>query len=306
MNRVGLARLARWVPLLAVVALVIPAPSVQPASISLTTVETARAVDWDEGVLWVLVLGSDARPGTPVASGRTDAIQLVGLNWRRASAVSIGIPRDSWVALDGTDPGFDRINAALQDGGTELVAQEVGDLVGITPDLVLVTGFAGFEGLIEEVGPVRVESPVAFSDSEDDLVVRRGTNLFDASEALSFARTREDLVGDDLARSANHQRLMLGVLGELRAHEDDEGFMEAATLAAISGLETDLSPVELYRFAQAVTGIDPSRTRSCVIGGEPFTTDAGASVLIPDTVQARALGDDAREDATLQGGCRAR
>ena len=304
MSRVRLARLGRWVVLLTAVALVIPTPAVQPASISLTTVETARAVDWGDDVLWVLVLGSDARSGTPVTSGRTDAIQLVGFNWRRRSAVSIGIPRDSWVELPGL--GFERINAALSEGGTEIAARAVADLVGITPDLVLVTGFAGFVDMIEAVGPIQVESPVAFPDNVHDLVVRRGANRFDAGEALSFARIRRGLVGDDLARSANHQRLMLGVLDQLRAHEDRAGFMEAATLAAIGGLETDLSPVELYRFAQAVTGIDPSRTRACVIGGEPFTSEAGASVLLPDTDQATALGDDAEDDAILQGGCRAR
>lgn len=299
-------RLARWVPLLAALALVVPAPSVHPATLSLTTVETAKAVDFGDGVLWVLVLGSDARPGQPVSSGRTDAIQLVGLNWRRGSAVGIGIPRDSWVELDGL--GFDRINQAVRkagERGTEVMTRAVTDLVGITPELVLMTGFDGFEGLVEAVGGVEVDSPVAFPDNEHGLVVRRGTNRFDAAQALSFARIRKGLTGDDFARSANHQRLMLGVLEQLRRHEDDEGFMETATLAAIGGLETDLGPVELYRFAQAVTGIDPSRTTACVVGGSPFTTGGGAQVLRPDSVQAHALGDDAREDARLQGGCHA-
>lgn len=306
MTRVGLARLARWVPLMAAVALVVPAPSVQPATISLTSVASAKAVDWGDGVLWVLVLGSDARPGTPVTEGRTDAIQLVGLNWRRGRAVSIGIPRDSWVRLDGPDPGFDRINAALADGGTGVAAQAVADMVGIVPDLVLVTGFAGFLDMIESVGEIRVDSPVAFPDNVHGLAVRRGTNRFDAEQALSFARIRQGLEGDDLARSANHQRLMVGVLEQLRLHEDEDGFMEAATLAAIGGLETDLDPVELYRFAQAVTTIDPSRTTACVIGGRPYTTELGAQVLLPDTEQARALGEDAEDDAMLQGGCRDR
>lgn len=306
MTRVGLARLARWLPLLAVVALVLPASSVQPAAISLTSVGSAKAVDWGDGVLWVLVLGSDARPGMPVTEGRTDAIQLVGLNSQRGRAVSIGIPRDSWVRLEGPDPGFDRINAALADGGPGVAAQAVADLVGITPDLVLVTGFAGFVDMLESVGEIRVDSPVAFPDNVHDLVVRRGTNRFDAEQALSFARIRHGLDGDDLARSANHQRLMVGVLEQLRRREDEEGFLEAATLAAIGGLETDLSPGDLYRFAQAITTIDPSQTMACVIGGVPETTDLGASVLIPDTAQAEALGDDAENDAMLQGGCRDR
>jgi LCP family protein required for cell wall assembly len=305
-TRLGLARLARWVPLLAAFALLVPAPAVQPAAISLTAVGSAKAVDWGDGVLWVLVLGSDARPGTPVTDGNTDAIQLVGLNWRRGRAVSLGIPRDSWVRLEGRDPGFDRINAALADGGTAVAAQAVTDLVGIVPDLVLVTGFAGFVDMLESVGEIRVDSPVAFPDNVHGLVVRRGTNRFDAEQALSFARIRQGLEGDDLARSANHQRLMVGVLEQLRLHEDEDGFMEAATLAAIGGLETDLSPIQLYRFAQAVTTIDPSRTTACVIGGSPYTTEGGGQVLLPDTEQARTLGDDAEDDATLQGGCRAR
>lgn len=306
MTRVRLARLTRWLPLLAAVALVIPASSVQPAAISLTSVGSAKAVDWGDGVLWVLVLGSDARPGTPVTEGRTDAIQLVGLNWRRGRAVSIGIPRDSWVRLEGPDPGFDRINAALADGGTDVAAQAVTDMVGIVPDLVLVTGFAGFVDMVESVGEIRVDSPVVFPDNVHGLVVRRGTNRFDAEQALSFARIRQGLDGDDLARSANHQRLMVGVLQQLRLHEDEDGFMEAATLAAIGGLETDLDPGDLYRFAQAVTTIDPSRTTACVIGGAPYTTELGGQVLLPDTEQARMLGEDAEDDATLQGGCRDR
>jgi LCP family protein required for cell wall assembly len=293
------------VPLLVAVALVVPAPSVQPASISLTSVESAKAVDWGDGVLWVLVLGSDARPGTPVTDGNTDAIQLVGLNWQRGSAVSIGVPRDSWVDLEGPDPGFARINSALEAGGTGVAAQAVSDMVGIDPDLVLVTGFAGFVDMIESVGEIRVDSPVSFPDNAHGLVVRRGTNRFDAEQALAFARIRQGLAGDDLARSANHQRLMMGALEQLRLHEDEDGFMEAATLAAIGGLETDLDPIELYRFAQAITTVDPSRTKACVIGGEPYTTELGAQVLLPDTEQARELGDDAEDDATLQRGCRA-
>lgn len=297
--------LLRLLPVLALLVLVVPAPSVQPAAITLRTVENAKAVDVDDAVLWILVLGSDARPGQPVTEGRTDAVQLVGLNWDRRSAVSIGIPRDSWLPLALTPPREDRINVALSEGGTTAAAQAVEGLVGISPDLVLVTGFEGFEAMVGAVGDVEVDSPFPFPPNEHDLVVRRGANRFDAAQALDYARIRRGLVGDDLARSANHQRLMLAVLDRLRSQEDDPGFMEAATLAALGGLETDLDPLELYRLAQALTTIDPRRTTACVIGGTPFTTTAGASVLRADAVQARALGADAAGDALLQGGCRA-
>jgi LCP family protein required for cell wall assembly len=294
----------RWVAarlaVLAGVALVVPTGAVHPTSISLTTVETAKAVDVGDGVLWVLVLGSDARPGDDVMEGLTDAIQLIGIDWRTGRAVGIGIPRDSWVELPS---GSARINTALAVHGPDEVARQVADLTGITPELVLVTGFEGFLSMIGAIDGVEVDSALEFRTETLGVDVRRGPNAFDPREALDFARTRKGLPRSDFDRSANHQRLLLGVLQRLRGREDQPGFMEGAALAALEGLETDLSPGEIYRFVQAVTQVDARTVTTCVVGGEPGV-EFGASIIYPDRAQARALGNDAREDARLQGGCR--
>lgn len=294
-------RAGRWALLVAALAVVVPSPTVQPARLSLTTVETAKAVDFDDGVLWVLVLGSEAGADEDVTEGRTDAIELLGIDWRSGSAVAIGVPRDSWRDLPGVGRG--RINIALAEGGTTLAARAVADLVGITPDLVLVTGFDGFTAMMEEVGDVVVDAPYAFTNDELGLTVRRGPNTLDPDQALDYARTRRALPDSDFGRAANHQRLLLAVLRAVRAREDEAGFLERAALSALGGLETDLSPTEVYRFVQAVTLVDPSRTTGCVIGGTPAVR-FGADVVLADEAQARALGDDARDDARLQGGCR--
>lgn len=291
------ARLA----LLAAVALLVPTGSVHPTAISLTTVGTAKAVDAGEGVLWVLALGSEAAAGEDVMQGRTDAIQLIGIHWGTGRSVAIGLPRDLYVDL--TD-GPARINLALQKEGPEGVAREVDELLGIEPDLVLVTGFDGFLSMMDAVGEVRVDSPLAFTTEDGGVEVRRGSNTFDAREALAYARTRETLPGgSDFDRAANHQRLLLGVLERLRAGEDDEGFMEQTALAALGGLQTDLSLSEVFRLVQALTTVDPGKATTCIIGGD-FAEVSDAAVVIPDTVQAEAVGADAREDARLQGGCR--
>lgn len=288
--------------LLGAVALLVPAGSVHPTTISLTTVETAKAVDagTDGGVLWVLALGSEAAPGEDVMQGRTDAIQLIGVQSRTGRAVAIGLPRDLYVELPS---GRARINTALQEGGPEGVALEVEELLGITPDLVLVAGFEGFLSMMAAIGDVRVESPMAFTTEEDGVDVRRGSNTFDPSEALAYARTRQGLPAGDFDRAANHQRLLLGVLHRLRIAEDREAFMEQVALAALVGLRTDLSPAEAFRLVQLLTTVDPDRTTACIIGGE-FGVEFGAAVVHPDEQQARAVGADARDDARLQGGCR--
>lgn len=296
-----LRRTAARLALLAGIALVVPAGAVHPTTISLTTIGTAKAVDAGDGVVWVLALGSEAAAGEDVMVGLTDAIQLVGVNLDTGRAVAIGLPRDLYVELD---DGRARLNTALRDDGPEGIAREVDDLLGIEPDVVLVTGFEGFLTMMGAVGDVRVDSPQAFTTEDGDVRVERGRNTFDADQSLSYARTRETLPGgSDFERVANHQRLLLGTLERLRSAEDEEGFMEGVALSALGGLETDMSPAEVYRLVQALTLVDPGRTTGCIITGT-FGTEDGASVVYPDLAQARAVGDDARDDARLQGGCR--
>ena len=296
-----LRRVVPWGALLTVVGLVVPSGSVHPTTISLTTVGTAKSVDAGDGVVWVLALGSEAAEGDDVTAGLTDAIQLVGVRPETGRAVAIGLPRDLYVEMS---DGPARLNTALRDEGPDGVAREVDELVGIEPDVVIATGFEGFLSMMGTVGDVRVDSPLAFTTEEGDVQVRRGPNTFDADEALFYARTRDTLPGgSDFERVANHQRLLLGVLERLRNAEDEEGFMERVALSALGGLQTDMSPSEVYRLVQALTTVEPGRTTGCIIGGT-FGVESGASVVYPDVAQARAVGDDARDDARLQGGCR--
>lgn len=296
----------RWRPLRAILllllaALLVPDSGVHPASLALVKVSSAEHVDFEEGTVWILALGSDARPGEPVTDGLTDAIQLVGMNARTGSVVGIGIPRDSWVEL----PGYgrkDRINTALDLGDEELSARVVADLTGIQPDYVLVVGFDGLRGMVEAIGGVTVRSPLAFTDEEHDITVRRGPNRFGPEDALNYTRSRKEFVAGDFVRSANQQRLMLGVLDELRAHRGEEGFMERGALAAMAGLRTDLSPTQIYRLAHAVSQFEPRKVGTCVIPGRPGEVN-GASVVFADGPSARRIGDDVREDARLDGSC---
>jgi len=293
---------ARAALMLVLVALVLPAATVQPTTVSLSRGETAKAVDFDDGVVWVLVLGSDADDGHTLEDGDTDAIELLGLDLETGAAAAIGIPRDSYVDLHG-NVGLARINQAYREDGAPLAARAVQELVGIRPDFVLVTGFDGFRSMTETVGGVDVVSSQRFVTDDGEILVRRGTNHFDGAEALDFAATRRSLA-NDFERAANHQALLLGFLRRIHEREDEQGFMEEVALSALGGLETDLPPTDLYRLAQAVTQVDPAKVTGCIVTGDDFTTELGADVITPDVPLAHRLGEDAKRDATLKPGCR--
>ena len=288
----GLRIVARLAPLFVLVALVVPASTVHPATLSLSRVETAKSVDFEDGVVWVLVLGRDAE-------GDTDAIEMLAFDTASGAASGIGIPRDSWVRLP---DGPARINEAWSQGDADLAARVVGNLVGVAPDFVLVTGFEGFLAMTETVGEVKVRSPLSF-ETDQGRAVERGLNSFNSEQALDFASSRDNLPNDDFDRMANHQALLLGYLRSLREREDETGFMEDVTLSALEGLETELAPTDLYRLAQAITQVDPAKVTGCLVGGTPFTSSGGAQVIRADKELARRLGRDADPDATLDPGC---
>lgn len=280
--------------------LLVPGPTPHAVSWSLVRVESAGAVDLGDGVVWILAVGSDADPGEDLDQGRADAVQLVGMDVEARRAVAIGIPRDSYVRVPG---GRDRINTGLGRGGPELMARLVQRMTGIAPQYVVTSGPELFAEMVDAIGVLTVRSRYAFTDSETGLEVRRGLNRFDGAEAAAFAGSRE-LPGDDFSRSANQQALLGAILDQVRSRESEPGFLESGAVAAFQGLETDLETTEIYRFAHAIARIDPARVDTCVIGGRPSTTSDGASVVIPDLAQARALTRDARDDAQLDGGCR--
>lgn len=285
---------------LAIAALVMPPATVRTPDASLVKVQTAQAVDHPRSVVWILCLGSDARPGQRLTGTRADAIQMVGLNLDTGDGTIIGIPRDSFVDIRGH--GRNKINASMFFGGPQLMADSVGRMVGVRPDYVFTTGFLGFRGMVRAIDGVTVNSRFAFSDPVRPQGYHRGKNNLNPFQALIFGRVRHPLPRGDFDRSANQQELLKSILRKVRAHESDPGFMERGLLASVKFMDTDLAPSELYRLAQAVTRIEPGKLRSCVVNG-PTGTVAGASVVFASIAQARRLGDDARRDGRLDHGC---
>jgi LCP family protein required for cell wall assembly len=294
-----LARWTRLTVLVAAAALVVPGVTAQPAAVTLSAVETAEAVDFEDGVVWVLVLGSDAVPPADPATGLTDVIQLVGLDSTSGAAVVLGIPRDTY--LDIPETGAGRINAALRDDGTAAVTAGIEQIVGITPDYVALLGVEGFADLVGVLGTIQVDNAEEFD--EDGVTFPAGRLDLSPQQALAFVKHRTSLVRGEFARSANHQALLVGALARLHSLADEEGFVEAATLAALGAIDTDLTPSELYRLTQALTTIDPLRVSTCVLPATPERVD-GADIVFVDPVAAERIGADAADARLRPNSCR--
>lgn len=290
-------RLTALAVVLAIAALVVPDSAVRPTEIELVKLRTAQGVDAGKDVIWILAVGSDARPGEDMTRTRGDALQLIAMNTRTGAASAIGIPRDSWVPIPGY--GSNRVNASLTYGGPELLGRTVGNLVGVQPDYVFITRFPFFEDMVDSIGGIEVDNPVAFSDENlKPLGFKRGRIHLNGYAAMAFSRSRHSLIRGDFDRSANQQRTLRGIQAKVRARSDEPGFMEHGVLTVMAKMHTNLPPGELFELAQAVAQVDPSKITTCVVQGN-IGNIGGASVVLPYVSQARGYGNDARDDATL-------
>ena len=297
-NVLRLARLAVLGLVLAVVAAVVPTSSVKPTDLALIKVERATTVDLSPDVIWIMAVGSDARPGEDMTRTRGDALQLIGLNTKTGAAAANGIPRDSYVSIPGV--GSERINAALYYGGPELLGETVAELIGIQPDYVFVTRFEKFKAMVDDIGGIDVDNPIFFSDTYlKPLGFEAGIVHLNGYLALSFARIRKTLLRGDFDRSANQQRVLRGIQDKIRERADRDGFIESGVLSAFQNMATNASPSELYRLARAAAAVKPSKITTCVLLGG-IGDVGGASVVLPYLDMAQRFGEMAREDATLE------
>lgn len=284
---------------LAAAAFAVPTSSVEPTDVELVRIKRAGGVSVGPDVIWILAVGSDARPGQDMLRSRGDALQLVGINTRTDAATAIGVPRDSWVSIPGH--GMQKINAALYFGGPQAMAGAMANLTGITADYVMVTRFPFFEDMVDDIGGIEVHNPRRFYDPYlKKEGFKAGRIHLGGYDAMAFSRIRKSLPGGDFDRSANQQRTLRGIHARIRSQADRPGFIERGVMTVLKHMSTNLGPAELYELAQAVAQVEPAKITTCVLRGRIGAT-AGQSVVFPDVAQARRLGSAARHDATLKG-----
>ena len=292
------ARLATLGLVLAVVALTLPDASPKSTEFALVKVHQADAATINQNLISILAVGSDARPGENFTHTRGDALQLVTINTKTHAASVIGVPRDSWVDIPGH--GMDKINASLYYGGPQLLGRTVGNLVGVHPKYVFVTRFQFFQAMVNSIGGITIRNPYPFSD---DPLKRSGFKAgrihLGGYDAMAYSRIRHTLPRGDFDRSAHQERVLRGIQAKVHANASRPGFIERGVITAMSHMYTNLPPTELFRLAQVMAQVDPSRVRSCVVQGGIGVSSGGASIVLPYVAQARDMGNQIRKDGTL-------
>jgi len=198
----------------------------------------------------------------------SDSIIVLSIDPKAGTTTMIPIPRDLWVAGAAEMPGGGKINEAFADGyvrggladagrtATAVVARVTG--LPITHWIAI--DFTGFKAMVDTVGGVTVDNPVAFSYTWNEAFYflhkwdggsfAAGPIFLNGTHALDYARTRYTSVkaeSTDFARSVRQQRVLAALRGKLGGGGLSSLGPGLAIMDALKGLmKTDLSAIDLY------------------------------------------------------------
>lgn len=161
---------------------------------------------------YVLALGSDAREGDEIS--RTDTMILVRVDPLRAQLTMLSIPRDTKVEIEGH--GTQKINAAYAFGGAAGAVRAVHELTGARISQAAIVKFDGVESLVDYLGGVTVNVPVAVYDPEyTGLVLPAGEQEMDGHTAMLFSRVRHGFDLGDYQRQKDQRILIEAIMHEV-------------------------------------------------------------------------------------------
>jgi LCP family protein required for cell wall assembly len=249
-----------------------------------------------DGPLFILALGSDARPGQNVLRERADSIHIIGVDRRRERATILGFPRDSWVPIPGHGRG--KINSAMSIGGPTLMVRTVESLTGIRMDYWMLTSFRGLSRMVDAVGGLVLDVPYAMNDPASHANLSKGVQRLKGWQALAFARNRKDTPQGDFSRSLNQGRLFLAALAQLRSEfRSDPGRLLTWMVTGSRNLHTDLAFDTLLDLAITASQVPPSAVNNLVAPGSSGWVGSASVVFLSG--RASGMYADMRADGVV-------
>ena len=248
------------------------------------------------GPIFLLFMGSDARPGQHPLRQRSDVMLLVGINRAKRRATILEFNRDSWVPIPGHD--HNRINAALAFGGPSLAVRTVTKVSGIPIHAWLVTTFPGFTNMVDRVGGMDVNVPYPMYDLNSTAALQPGWQRLSGSDSLAFVRDRHEVPAAVNSRTRNQGRFARYSLQQYQVEiRKDHDRMQDWVDAGVANMRTNLSLGQIARLAGLATRIPVSRVNLVLVPNRPGFVGEHEIVFI--TRAAKPLFADMRKDGII-------
>ena len=170
--------------------------------------DTSTTDSTKDGTFLVYVSGIDTYGSVNVKS-RSDVNILAAVNTKTGKVQLINTPRDYYVAFPEKNNAKDKLtHAGIY--GIDCSISTLEQLYGQKIDYYVRMNFSGFEGIIDAMGGIDVDSDYAFS--VDGYSYVKGTNHLNGAQALRFARERHSFSEGDVQRGKNQMAVITAVI----------------------------------------------------------------------------------------------
>jgi LCP family protein required for cell wall assembly len=267
------------------------------------------ATPWlGEEPLFLLVLGSDARPGQNQRTLRADSIHILALSATGNAGTIVGFPRDSYISKEiivaaNESVGLSRLPSAgkfthiMASRGPEIMLATARELTGLPIAGYFVTGFRGFEDLIDDFGGLTITLPSRIRTGNDFPTFVEGEQWLTGIRTLILARTRKTIPGGDFGRSLNQGLVILAAMAQAQVIGIDA--LPDLLNIMLEHTWTDLSASELLRFGAAGLLMDPAGLQNIVLPGR-IGNIGGASIVRLDEDELHRIMSDIADDGVLE------
>lgn len=250
----------------------------------------------------ILLLGVDANgsKSDPWTGARSDTIVVMNIDPKTHSVNAISVPRDSKVYLQ--DGSVQKINAAHAIGGVDMTKQTVEQSLGIKIDRYIEVSDQAVENLVNTLGgvPIYVEQNMFYDDFSGHLHVhlRKGNDILDGKNAVGYLRFRHDGLGD-IGRTQRQQWFLRALLQKMQSPQAIPKIPDMINIAK-TYVKTDMSLIELSRYAALAKSFDTSKIEVATLPGSPNKRGSTSYwILDPEKTQSVVNRMIYREHSTV-------
>lgn len=201
----------------------------------------SKNVDVTSNVFTVYISGIDTTGKVSTVS-RSDVNMLVTVNPKTKQILMTSIPRDYFVTLANKGQKDKLTHAGIF--GAENSVKTIENFMDIEINYYAKVNFTSLVTMVDALGGITVNSPVAFTTRHGKYKIVKGDNQMDGEKALGFVRERYGLAGGDNDRVKNQQRVLAAMLNKMMSPTIITNY--SSILNSIAGsFETNMSSSEI-------------------------------------------------------------
>jgi LCP family protein required for cell wall assembly len=257
------------------------------------------------GITNVLLIGADERNSED--GSRSDSMIIATLDNNNNKIKLTSLYRDTLVYIPGY--GKNKLNAAYEFGGAELLLQTIKETYDIAIDKYIIIDFKGFEAIIDQIGGIEVDIKDyqinelnkyigEATGGNDCPITEFGIQLINGKQALSYARIRKN-VGDDFERAERQREVLFKVAEKLKNIKPTKylGIMNSM----LNYIDTNIDPMEALNMAYTIFKFPTLKTEQLSIPLQQYVVDdkiegIGAVLLMDRYENTKVLHEFIFED----------